>query len=681
MSEIVIIPYKIVAKEDQRKYLISTSIFRMEGAYRNFDKYWNGLKRLLKEAYTPDCDWILFVDNSVMKYRPFKQWIDEQLIHNKNIYILQYFCQDFIKQYKDYHSGTFGSIVRFLPLTFDRFIPKGFDKIKGYDAVYITDVDLEPFQLTQKFIEEMFENNASIGFKSKICYKKPWIPDSVPFPAMAGTFCSSKRFPVGILTNFLKNLHVKFYEKYFLATIEADREKHFQRIKTNDDKFIYGMDELFLNLVLLNYYKLTMEKAYIQAFPFLPELHKFFPYFKDSTGFTSENYNDKYYIKGIDLLIKKEDIQNVNNFLKELTKYAIAKREISLEKFNECFNFSTNFFDYLSNNSIFSLKIVIPFQYFDNSDVMINILRDNFGWKKKAKKYDSGIFVYYSNDSSKVFKSCSNLIGIQTNGNTDEIYLSKSYDTLNESLLSNNAKNIYFILKKIYHFKKENIVYLKNTGLLNEHIEKIKKWADGEENKVFISPLDWSVFQFKNYFSPFFWNKDYSYWDYVDDSISRTDTNINFNIFFKAYLSIYNHIKEKSDPTFKQSSIKIEDYVELLCGGIKRFKFIKELFDYLVKQKIDILFLVGDISFQRSPKLFHQIMDVLIPSKKYKIMYSGPEVMYNKVFKLISEGYGSLCEAPKKDITEYILTNKKHKTIKNINNSKKYNKTVKKRIF
>ena len=149
MSEIQIIPYKFSSKT-KRKFLISFSLFRMEGAYRNFDKYFNSLKLLLKESNISDCDVCIFVDNSVLNYKPFKHWIDNDVQKMKHVIILQYICEDFLKPKSDYHYGTFGSIMRLYALTHE--FAETFHK---YDSVFISDVDMQPYEVNQKFIYEM----------------------------------------------------------------------------------------------------------------------------------------------------------------------------------------------------------------------------------------------------------------------------------------------------------------------------------------------------------------------------------------------------------------------------------------------------------------------------------------------------------------------------------------------
>ena len=638
----------------------------MEGAYRNFHKYMEGLQGLLKHSKTPDCDWVIFVDNSVMKFRPFKHWIDEEVMKMPHVAVTQYYCKNFIKKGTDYQSGTFGSIMRFYPMTLDG--------LQGYKAVYVCDVDMKPYEVTQRFIEDIFENKAVFGYFSRACYRPPWIPNSVTFPVVNYRIITTQTFPFELFKLFLDNIKTKYYNKYLKDIVEADKKKTRQHILTENDIFVYGMDELFTNHFFLNYYKLTKSPGLVWLYPYINNLHKYFPDFVASNKMNYEKYNNLY-IKGLDQLNDVKDIQNLNIYMKELTSYVINQNFKGVEEFIRCISLGALYFDYIDNNKL-EIPLLVPYIYHDQSN--INPVQELLEYKKSDKHFNYGIVFDHSDKFKYDSSFCTNIEFHQLLNVINKTTFDTSYkrelikiNEYDESILTGNALKLFKILKYIYDFKNYKFEFIKDSGLQKSDFTKLKKWNENTTGKKFMAlTTNFGIFQSKPFFSPFFKTSDYTYWDYVDESIGRHVSDVSFTLFIKAYISIYNNIqhkhKEQSASTFKK-----EDFMEIFCGGKERINFLKSFFDYCLEHNIHIIIISHDRYLEKTYKLFKDLFSVLIPSKKFDLFYANEKFEWNKMNKLIAEGYGSVCDEDVFKSLSSISINKTRKHIHKMNKTRK----------
>lgn len=295
-SEIVLTCLK-PPPDKRRRFLVVFSIFRMENAYRRFEKYFDGLKKIISESNLTLCDICIFIDDSVLTYQPFKKWLDKQVIKMPHVFVIHYEYSDFKKSI--YHFGTFGSIMRLYALT-NEFKPK-------YEAVYLSDVDMEPYEVDQRHILRMIKQKADISYESRVYYNKKWAPANLKFPVLLGTLISTVNFPVSILTNFLTELKNKKFNKIIREIIED--EKTSTRKHTTNEEFIYGMDEYFMNHFLLPYYKNKI--ALVRINPLINSLPHIFNDFVASNQFSSKEL----------IRTKSYKILNSNSYKKKLLQY------------------------------------------------------------------------------------------------------------------------------------------------------------------------------------------------------------------------------------------------------------------------------------------------------------------------------------------------------------------------
>lgn len=218
MSQIEI---NVLKQGNIAKNVISISFFAMKNSYRPIEFYeqklrkFMDLKKSLKgfetRIYTDDTG-----KNFCLK------------IADENTTVVHYNCEPF--RDGEGHTGTFGSIVRFLPL---------FEK--GLETVWISDIDIHPSFLDMNILSAMNRNNCSIFIDSALCYeRKPWA--DVEYPIVAHRFISKIIFSKQIMTRFLNNLIDGKMKK-----MVDEINEYNSPLKKPNPKFPYGMDEVFLN--------------------------------------------------------------------------------------------------------------------------------------------------------------------------------------------------------------------------------------------------------------------------------------------------------------------------------------------------------------------------------------------------------------------------------------------------
>jgi hypothetical protein len=222
--------------------VLSVSFFKMMNGYRDFAKYEYNLKQFLEKSRAlPTFEVRIYTDDSASD-------ICLRLANEYDtVTVLKYQC-DFFRE-NNGHTGTFGTIVRFLPL---------FEK--GLTTVWISDIDIDSVFLNRALLTHMKSNSCSVFIDSAICYdRKPQA--AVKYPIVAHRFISFVRFPKQIFTRFLTRLM-----DGDLAEM-VDTLNTFNTRKTPNEKFPYGMDEVFLNYSLYSYiqrhsYRILNRKSY-----------------------------------------------------------------------------------------------------------------------------------------------------------------------------------------------------------------------------------------------------------------------------------------------------------------------------------------------------------------------------------------------------------------------------------
>lgn len=227
MSQIKI---KILKQGKPSDKVLSCAFFTMSSAYRSFNKYEHQLRlmihnsRVLKgfetRIYTDDTGASIALDIA-------EKYPDVSVYH--------FDCPAFREG--EGHTGTFGTLVRFLPM---------FEDLK---TVWISDIDVNyqkdwfsPALLRHVSKYDVFAEN-------RICYeRRPWNAGK-RFPFVAYRLIFNVTFPKRILTHYIN----KLIDGSYAEDIRQINEYNVR--KSPNSKFPYGMDEFFLNVIIYEYIK------------------------------------------------------------------------------------------------------------------------------------------------------------------------------------------------------------------------------------------------------------------------------------------------------------------------------------------------------------------------------------------------------------------------------------------
>lgn len=287
---------------DKYEVMISASLFKMIDSYKDFEKEY--VNKFLKWfEFVPKESYVrLYVDGSVLQEPSFVSILDKQ---HKNLEIIFYEFKDFIRtDINDlYHDGTFGTIVRFLPL-YSKFRPR------NIKYVWISDLDMPVTIFNYKYINIMKKNNIKVTFYSKGCYDKPWADKKIKYPIGVGRMIvdtSAVRLNFLDYIKFLNDVLDHKYKKVFDDIV--NHYKNYREIK--DVKYFpYGFDELFANTYLtkaFSKYRRCIIFEISLTVPFQKYLDK--KELKDSKGlyFASQEYDRPMSTKSKQILIELND--------------------------------------------------------------------------------------------------------------------------------------------------------------------------------------------------------------------------------------------------------------------------------------------------------------------------------------------------------------------------------------
>jgi hypothetical protein len=233
MSQITI---KVLKQGTKYPNVIACSFFTMEDAYRSFEKYQRHLKRFLGQVQQlTNFEVRIYTDDTGSEYAL-------KVSEEPNISVLHFDCPEFREGTG--HIGTFGTLVRFLPL---------FEK---HEIAWIADIDIPDFFVGQKNLDEMFGHSCDFKISSRICYDRKVYGRKHTIEA--GRFISTIQLPKRLLTSFITQLLNGKYEKEVETLNAENTRKPFSR-------FPYGIDELFLNWPVYDYIKKNDFKVFVET--------------------------------------------------------------------------------------------------------------------------------------------------------------------------------------------------------------------------------------------------------------------------------------------------------------------------------------------------------------------------------------------------------------------------------
>lgn len=233
---------KIINSSISNKILISTSLFYLENSYKNVSKYINGLTKLVEfinlyKYYTLR----IYYDDSIFENLDYANLYIE-FKTNKHIELINYKCTQFIINNNNNHIGTFGTLIRFLPL---------FEK-SNYDYIYISDIDDKNYEYIDFYIKQISKKPYQIYLINTHNYGKRYynyLENKFNFTAIANIFVKKYRFNIKILLDYLEllsNQNNLIYKK-----LEEINIKFFSNNINKYALYTYGIDEYFLNKYML----------------------------------------------------------------------------------------------------------------------------------------------------------------------------------------------------------------------------------------------------------------------------------------------------------------------------------------------------------------------------------------------------------------------------------------------
>jgi hypothetical protein len=228
MSQIKI---RVLKQGSSSEHVISCAFFKMKSAYRDFGKYEHQLKTMIHNSRVlKGFETRIYTDDSAadIAIRIAEKYPDVSVYHFE--------CEPFRDGVG--HTGTFGTLVRFLPM-FER----------GLKTVWISDVDVN-------YQHNWFTNDIvrlaskyDVFAENRICYeRRPWnVGKKYPFVAYRMIF--NVIFPKRMLTHFITRLMDGSYSDVIKGINDYNIRK------TRNDIFPYGMDEYFINVLVYDYIK------------------------------------------------------------------------------------------------------------------------------------------------------------------------------------------------------------------------------------------------------------------------------------------------------------------------------------------------------------------------------------------------------------------------------------------
>ena len=233
-----------------KKNIISISFFKMyNGGYKDFNLYIQGFKKLYKIVMDNKYDYTirLFIDNSIYNDKS----LFNQLNGLERVDIIIYDCPKYIEsENNNYHIGLFGTMVRFFPL---------FD-FPNNDANIVQIMDMDDYlffldnqkviDIVEKYIDKIYLVKYGALHKNPL-YTTDLLIDNIINPyVIAPKYIIFKQLNKNIFLNFFKEIDSE-KNKGKLYTLYKDKISN--KMIENNGKFIYGIDEYFLNINLSNY--------------------------------------------------------------------------------------------------------------------------------------------------------------------------------------------------------------------------------------------------------------------------------------------------------------------------------------------------------------------------------------------------------------------------------------------
>jgi hypothetical protein len=231
MSQVSI---KILKQGTKSRRVLSCCFFTMADAYRNVHMYERNLVWFLgKASKFTDFEIRIYTDDSGKTFALSASSPSNVSVYHYNFPPLKEEIG---------HIGTFGTLMRFLPM------------FEDLDTVWISDIDVPGLD------KQLSELNTDVYYKTLICYERKVYGRKQTIVADRMIF--KHTFPISMLTRFINKLVDGGLSAELVALNQANSHKP-------PSKVPYGVDELFLNTSVYNYIK-RHDLSVIVAKSYLP---------------------------------------------------------------------------------------------------------------------------------------------------------------------------------------------------------------------------------------------------------------------------------------------------------------------------------------------------------------------------------------------------------------------------
>ena len=227
--------------------ILSCSIFPMKTSYRDFNKYVDGLNLTItgfQKEFEGKLKLRVYFDSKIKD-----KILNKELLNNNFVELVEYHCPDFIKD--DFHIGTFGTLIRLMPF---------FDS--SYKFIGITDIDLSEQEI--KFFSEYYK--LSMNSKSDFSfinlmgyhlrYNRDFLVGKIGNVALAQVCIKNPYLDSNLMINFFNEVMQEKSKFKNILNALYEKRKHKEQGISLDSSYpmLYGIDEYFINKVLLDKY-------------------------------------------------------------------------------------------------------------------------------------------------------------------------------------------------------------------------------------------------------------------------------------------------------------------------------------------------------------------------------------------------------------------------------------------
>lgn len=310
---------------NNKHIIVCCSIFRLKNMYTDMTKYYNGLKLLIDtiknhnkyflrihyDFSVSDDDTFINIKNNGLKY--------------DNIQFCKYYCEKFIDKNTKLHFGIFGTFIRFLPF---------FDNNLKNNLRILVDIDFSLIELymylknnVDKLLKSKYDclliNYFGYGYR----YGNNFNNEIINETFIAHIYLRNISLNIKILENILNDLLSKkdYIYNDIINMVKKRKilnDEKYNKIINNDDidsidnLFIYGMDEWFLNKILVNEIVKNTKKI-----GFMQYMDRIYLYSRDMFNWNLINSNSNYK----NILIKNTNIKSSENITQDINNYVSFK--------------------------------------------------------------------------------------------------------------------------------------------------------------------------------------------------------------------------------------------------------------------------------------------------------------------------------------------------------------------